>query len=63
LNELLLCTRRAHLQRIIGRRMTADDRDVARAALIRERLWPIIRTMDFHEVPDDKRDHAVADDE
>ena len=63
LNELLLCTRRGHLQRIIGRRMTADDRDVARAALIRERLWPIIRTMDFHEVPDDKRDHAVADDE
>jgi protein arginine kinase len=63
LNDLLLCTRRAHLQRMMGRRMSADDRDVARAALIRERLWPIVKTMDYQDAPDNKPDTAIKEDD
>lgn len=64
LNELLLCTRRAHLQRLMGRRMTAEDRDVARATLIRQRLWPAVRVMDNEKDDyDDTDDDGAATDE
>ncbi len=45
-NELLLSGQPAHLQRLMGRRMSPEDRDIARAALVREKLWPAIREMD-----------------
>jgi len=53
LNELLLASQPAHLQRVMGRRMAAEERDVARASLIRQRLWPTIRVMEDleHERP------------
>ena len=53
LNELLLTSQRAHLQRIMRRRMAAEERDVARAKIIRERLWPAIRQLENveHEPP------------
>ena len=38
LNELLVLTRPAHLQEIAGRKLPAPERDVKRAALIREKL-------------------------
>ncbi len=63
LNELLLCTRRAHLQKMVGRRMSAEDRDVARAALIRERLWPVVKTMDYKDAPDTVDGESEKDDE
>ncbi len=38
LNELLILTRPAHLQEIAGRKLSAPERDVKRAAFIREKL-------------------------
>jgi protein arginine kinase len=38
INDLLLSTQPAHLQRLAGREMTPEERDVARAELIRSRL-------------------------
>ena len=37
-NELLLCSQPAHLQKLEGGRLSAQDRDVKRATLIRQRL-------------------------
>jgi len=38
LNELFLLTQPAHLQKVVGRTLTAEARDAERARLIRERL-------------------------
>ncbi len=53
LNELLLSTQPAHLQRAMKRRMSSEDRDVARAKLVRERLWPILQEMKPNSEPTD----------
>jgi protein arginine kinase len=37
-NELLLLTQPAHLQRILNREMAPDDRGIARAEYIRKRI-------------------------
>ena len=41
LNELLLLTQPGHLQKIEGKILAADDRDLARARIIREKLKDI----------------------
>jgi protein arginine kinase len=56
LNELLLTSQRAHLQRLMERRMSAEDRDIARAKLVRERLWPAIRVLEDSEPGDNDDD-------
>lgn len=38
LNELMVITQPAHVQKIMGKEMDPQERDVARAALVRERL-------------------------
>lgn len=38
INELLLLSRPAHLQKYLGREMETDERDAARASLVRDRL-------------------------
>jgi protein arginine kinase len=63
LNELLLYTRRAHLQRLMGRRMTAEDRDIARAKLIRQRLWPAVRIIEEEIEDEDDTDIDKTDED
>ena len=38
-SELLVAVQPAFLQNVMGRAMDPDDRDSARATLVRERLW------------------------
>ncbi len=37
-NELLICSQPAHLQKLQGSKLTAEERDAKRASLIRRRL-------------------------
>ncbi len=43
-NELLLLTQPAHLQKLSGRRLNVKERDIARARLVRERLSAPLRS-------------------
>jgi protein arginine kinase len=63
LNDLLLSSQRAHLQRLMERRMTSEDRDIARAQLFRERLWPAIQVMDAVEKDTPAESDSPADEE
>jgi len=62
-NELLLSSQRAHLQRLMRRRMSAEERDIARAKLVRQRLWPAIRVMDDIENDTSKTGETATDEE
>jgi len=63
MNELLMTSQRAHLQRLMERRMSAEDRDIARARLVRERLWPAVRVMEDLEISEPDDDDNVTDEE
>ena len=38
INEMLICTRPAHIQKHVGKPLDSEERDIARASLLRERL-------------------------
>jgi len=63
LNELMLSSQRAHLQRLMQRRMSAEDRDIARANLVRKQLWPAIREMDNIEDETPDNNESATDQE
>ena len=63
LNGLLLSSQRAHLQRLMERRMTSEDRDIARARLVREKLWPAIKVMDTEEMDEPDEVDPLTDEE
>jgi protein arginine kinase len=42
-NELFIITQPAHLQKNFAEKLTAEERDLLRADMLRERLWPVKR--------------------
>jgi len=59
-NELFIITQPAHLQQNFAEKLSAEERDLLRADMLRERLWPVKRPNPKIPGPSDGLDKPPA---